>query len=109
RMPREAGERDGHRRWTPQFLRQRPALVQAAARVVLAHAEAPGAARQNDAAGAQPRIFGLFVGERVAELPHFAPMPQALDWITCTRPLRGVAMPAHRLGEIGGLFPVMRQ
>src|SRR5262249_44348833 len=56
RMPREAGERDGHRRWTPQLLRQRATLLQAAARVVLAHAEAPRAARQNDAAGAQPRI-----------------------------------------------------
>ena len=109
RLPREAGERDGHRRWTPQLLRQRAALVQAAACVFLAHAEAPRAARQDDAAGAEPRIFGLFVGKRAAELAHLAPVPQALHGITGARPLGGAAVPAHRLGEIGGLFPVMRQ
>ena len=36
-------------------------------------------------------------------------MPQAFFRIAGTRPLGGAAMPAHRLREIGGLFPVMRQ
>ena len=47
--------------------------------------------------------------ERAAELAHLAPVPQALDGIAGAGPLGGAAMPAHRLREIAGLFPVMRQ
>src|SRR5229473_5091790 len=53
-IARKAGERDGYRRWASQLLRQRAGLLQAAAHLVLAHAEAPSAARQDDAAGAEP-------------------------------------------------------
>src|SRR5271156_1727055 len=67
-IPGEARERAGHGSRAPQLLRQRARLLQAATPLVLTHAEAPRAARQDDAAGAEPRLFDLFVFERVAEV-----------------------------------------
>ena len=108
-VARKAAERNSYSRWAPQLPRQRAGLVRAASYLVLTHAHAPSAAPQDDAAGAEPRLLDFCIIEGATKGAHLSPMPQTLNGIAGAGPLGSAAMPAHRLHEIGGLFPVMRQ